>query len=63
GRDRGALTSRRGWRAPMSTTLFAAIAAQHGLTAEKVITTWGPNAEHDLGAYRDAISVVRRPAC
>jgi SAM-dependent methyltransferase len=62
GRDLGALTSQRGWRAPMSTTLFAAIAEQHGLTADKVITTWGPSAEHDLGAYRDAISVVRRPA-
>jgi SAM-dependent methyltransferase len=62
GRDRGALTSRRGWRAPMCTSLFAAIAERHGLTAEKVITTWGPNAEHDLGAYRDAISVLRQPA-
>jgi SAM-dependent methyltransferase len=61
GRDLGTLKSRRGWRAPMSARLFAALAEQHGLVAEKVIRTWGPAGEHDLGAYRDAISVLRSP--
>lgn len=60
GRDRGVLASRHGWRAPMTTTLFATIAQQHGLRVEKVITTWGPSGKHDLRAYNDAISVLRR---
>jgi SAM-dependent methyltransferase len=61
GRNRGALPSRRGWRAPMSARLFAALAEAHGLRAERVITSWGPNGEHDLAIYHDAITVLRRP--
>jgi SAM-dependent methyltransferase len=64
GRNRGTLPSRRGWRAPMSTTLFAALAAEHGLEVERVITSWS-DGRHDLRAFADAISILRplRASC
>ncbi len=40
GRNRGALPSRAGWRAPMSTALFAALAARAGLRVEDTLRSW-----------------------
>lgn len=62
GRNLGDLPSRAGWRSPMSRSLFATLAAQRGLRLEAQIDSWGPNGEHDLGAYHDAITVCRKPA-
>jgi SAM-dependent methyltransferase len=59
GRNRGQLPSRHGWRAPMSATLFGAVAAEHGLVVERVVRSWS-GGRYDLGAYHDAISVIRR---
>jgi SAM-dependent methyltransferase len=61
GRNRGVLASRHGWRAPMSRGLFAALAGQAGLAVERQFDSWGPAGEFDLGAYADAITVLRRP--
>ena len=61
GRDRGFHTSRRGWRAPMTATLFAALAREHGLAVDRVIRSWS-GGRHDLAAYRDAISVLEKVA-
>lgn len=58
GRNRGILPSRQGWRAPMSTTLFAALARDRGLEVERVITSWS-GGRHDLSAFGDAITVLR----
>lgn len=60
GRNRGQLSSRSGWRAPMSRGLFAALAAQHGLQMECQFDSWGPDGRFDLSAYADAISVCKR---
>jgi ubiquinone/menaquinone biosynthesis C-methylase UbiE len=60
GRNRGRQPSRGGWRAPMSRNLFAAIAAQRGLTVETQFDSWGADGRHDLSAYHDAITVCRR---
>jgi SAM-dependent methyltransferase len=62
GRNRGALPSRHGWRAPMSRGLFAALATERGLRLERQFDTWGETGEFDLGAYADAFTVVRKPA-
>jgi ubiquinone/menaquinone biosynthesis C-methylase UbiE len=62
GRNRGELPSRLGWRAPMSRGLFAALADQTGLAVERQLDSWGPSDEFDLGAYGDAITVLRKPA-
>jgi SAM-dependent methyltransferase len=59
GRNRGRLPSRHGWRAPMSAGLFAALAAERGLALERLVRSWSGGV-HDLGAYHDAISVIRR---
>jgi ubiquinone/menaquinone biosynthesis C-methylase UbiE len=59
GRNRGKQSSRSGWRAPMSRNLFAALAAQRGLTVETQIDSWGPDRRYDLSAYHDAITVCR----
>jgi SAM-dependent methyltransferase len=59
-RNRGALPSRHGWRAPMSARLFAALAASHGLVAERRIQSWS-GGRFGLGAYGDVISVLRKP--
>lgn len=60
GRNRGAFPSRHGWRAPMSRRLFAALAAERGLSVERQLDSWGPGGRHDLSAYADAITVCRR---
>jgi SAM-dependent methyltransferase len=62
GRNRGQLPSRHGWRSPMSRGLFAALAAERGLTVETQFDSWGADGRHDLGAYHDTISVCRKPA-
>ncbi len=62
GRNRGSLPSRRGWRAPMSRGLFAALAVAAGLAVERQLDSWGPAGEFDLGVFADAITVCRRPA-
>ncbi len=62
GRNLGDLPSRSGWRAPMSRKLFATLAAERGLTVETQIDSWGPDGEHDLSAYHDAITVCRSRA-
>lgn len=59
GRNRGVLPSRHGWRAPMSARLFAAIAAPHGLTAERHIRSWS-GGRYGLGAYGDVITVLHK---
>jgi SAM-dependent methyltransferase len=63
GRNRGRLPSRAGWRSPMSRGLFASAAAAAGLDVERQFDSWGPRTSgFDLGAFGDAISVLRRPA-
>lgn len=62
GRNLGSLPSRAGWRSPMSRSLFAELASARGLTVEAQIDSWGPDGEHDLSAYHDAITVCRRRA-
>jgi len=59
GRDRGAVPSRAGWRAPMTVELFAALARDRGLRVETVVRDWS-GGRHGLGAYHDAITVLRR---
>jgi SAM-dependent methyltransferase len=59
GRNRGALPSRAGWRAPMTTRLFAALAARAGLTATDVLRTWS-GGRHGLEAFGDAITVLHK---
>jgi len=61
GRNRGTLPSRAGWRAPMTVELFAALAHERGLTAEAVVRDWS-GGRHGLGAYHDAITVLRHPS-
>ena len=58
GRNRGIVPSRSGWRAPMTTELFAALARDRGLRVERVVRSWsgGPA----LDAFGDAITVLRR---
>jgi SAM-dependent methyltransferase len=60
GRNNGALPSRAGWRAPMSAGLFAALAARRGLAVERLVRSWS-GGRHDLGAYGDVITVLRKP--
>jgi ubiquinone/menaquinone biosynthesis C-methylase UbiE len=60
GRNRGLLPSRRGWRAPMSRELFAALAREQGLRVERQFDSWGPEGRYDLSAFADAITVCRR---
>ena len=43
----------------MSATLFAALARERGLTVERVIREWS-GGRHDLSAFADAITVLRR---
>jgi ubiquinone/menaquinone biosynthesis C-methylase UbiE len=61
GRNRGVAPSRHGWRAPMTAALFAVFAREHGLEVERVVRSWGRDRDA-LGAFGDAISVLRRPA-
>ena len=58
-RNRGALPSRHGWRAPMSARLFAALAQPHRLLAEGRIASWS-DGRFGLGAYGDLITVLRK---
>ena len=60
GRNRGQLPSRRGWRAPMSRRLFAALATERALKVECQLDSWGPDGRYDLSAYADTITVCRR---
>lgn len=60
GRNRGRAPSREGWRAPMSATLFAALARENGLEVERQVRDWS-GGRYGLGAFHDVISVVRRP--
>lgn len=60
GRDRGQLSSRHGWRSPMSRGLFAALAVERGLRVECQLDSWGPDRRYDLSGYADAITVCRR---
>jgi ubiquinone/menaquinone biosynthesis C-methylase UbiE len=58
-RNRGALPSRHGWRAPMSARLFASLASPNGLRAERHIRSWS-DGRFGLGAYGDVITVLRK---
>jgi SAM-dependent methyltransferase len=60
GRDRGAMPSRAGWRSPMSAGLFAGLARRRGLHVERQLRSWS-DGRHDLGAYGDVITVLRKP--
>ena len=60
GRNRGRVPSREGWRAPMTVTLFAAVAREHGLEVDRHIREWG-GGRHGLDPFHDAITVLRRP--
>jgi SAM-dependent methyltransferase len=60
GRNNGALPSRAGWRAPMSARLFGALAAERGLEVERRLRSWS-GGRHDLGAFGDVITVLRKP--
>ena len=60
GRNRGKLPSRRGWRSPMSRSLFAALAVERGLQVECQLDSWGADGRFDLSAYRDVITVCKR---
>ena len=60
GRNRGVAPSRRGWRAPMTAELFGTLARERGLAVERVVRSWGGDRQA-LGAFGDAISVLRRP--
>jgi SAM-dependent methyltransferase len=59
GRNRGRIPSRHGYRAPMSSGLLAALAAERGLVVEEHVERWGPDGRFDLAAYGDVISVLR----
>ena len=59
GRNRGVLPSRSGWRAPMSARLFSRLARKRGFQVEEQLRSWS-GGEHDLSAYGDVISVLRR---
>jgi ubiquinone/menaquinone biosynthesis C-methylase UbiE len=60
GRNRGAAPSRKGWRAPMSRKLFAALATHRNLDVEGQLDSWWPNGHYDLSGYGDAINVLRQ---
>ncbi|HSZ13183.1 MAG TPA: class I SAM-dependent methyltransferase [Solirubrobacteraceae bacterium] len=60
GRNRGQLSSRHGWRSPMSRGLFAALAVERGLQVECQLDSWGPGGRFDLSAYADVITVCKR---
>jgi ubiquinone/menaquinone biosynthesis C-methylase UbiE len=60
GRNRGRIPSRRGWRAPMSRGLVAALAHERGLRVERQFDSWGADGRFTLDAYGDAITVCRR---
>jgi hypothetical protein len=45
----------------MTAALFAAFARERGLEVERVVRSWGRDRDA-LGAFGDAISVLRRPA-
>lgn len=60
GRNLGNLPSRHGWRSPMSRNLFTTLVAEHGLTVETQIDSWGPDGLYDLSAYHDVITVCRK---
>jgi SAM-dependent methyltransferase len=60
GRNDGQLPSRRGWRSPMSRSLFAALAVERGLQVECQLDSWGSDGRYDLSAYADAITVCKR---
>jgi ubiquinone/menaquinone biosynthesis C-methylase UbiE len=59
GRNRGRLPSRTGWRAPMSARLFSRLARKRGFQVEEQLRSWS-GGSHDLSAYGDVISVLRR---
>jgi SAM-dependent methyltransferase len=59
GRNRGVAPSRRGWRAPMTAELFAALARERGLTVDRQLRSWSEGA-HGLDAFNDIITVLRR---
>lgn len=52
---------RTGWRSPMSKSLFANLAREHGLVVERQFDRWG---DGRYGVYRqgDVVTVLRRPA-
>lgn len=60
GRNRGSAPSRRGWRSPMTATLFASLARERGLMVEEQIRDWS-RGRHGLEAFHDVITVLRRP--
>jgi SAM-dependent methyltransferase len=60
GRNRGRAPSREGWRSPMTATLFSRLARERGLEVERQIRDWSAG-RHDLGAFHDTITVLRRP--
>ncbi|MBA3807754.1 MAG: class I SAM-dependent methyltransferase [Solirubrobacterales bacterium] len=61
GRNRGRLSSRGGWRSPMSRGLFAALATESGLHVERQFDSWGPDGRYDLSDFGDVITACRMP--
>ncbi|HEX2411631.1 MAG TPA: class I SAM-dependent methyltransferase [Solirubrobacteraceae bacterium] len=59
GRNRGRAPSRLGWRAPMTATLFAALARDRGLEVTDQIRHWS-GGRYGLDPYHDVITVLRR---
>lgn len=52
--------NRRGWRAPMSARLFAALAAERGLLVERQFDSWEEGRFH-VKPFGDVITVLRAP--
>jgi ubiquinone/menaquinone biosynthesis C-methylase UbiE len=51
----------KGWRSPMSASLFANLAGERGLAVERQFDSWGAG-RYDVRKHRDVITVLRKPA-
>ncbi len=49
-----------GWRSNMTASRFRELLEEHQLKLVDQFDSWGPNGEHDLGAYKDVITVFER---
>lgn len=50
----------RGWRSPMTATLFAALARDHGLVVERQFDSWA-GGRFDVRPHGDVITALRKP--
>jgi SAM-dependent methyltransferase len=51
---------RRGWRSPMTASLFAALAAEQGLIVRRQVDSWGGDGRYGVSLHGDVISELRR---